>query len=341
MNKNLVWIAMGIAWIGSCNPVEKQPEDAVPVIFDTDMGSDCDDAGALAVLHYFADRGQAEILGCIYSSGQVPYGAAVVEAINREYGRPRIPVGACYDTMFGDPVDKMTAEKLARDTAAFGNTIVHNFDAAEQTLLSRRLLAGAEDTSVVYLTVGHTRGLYDLLRSEPDTVSPLPGKELIEKKVKRWVALGALRAVNEGGYYARDWNFFFNGSGVYTDYLVEHMPVPAWFVAAGSGVMTGKGLKTLPAGHVVRTVYRDWLWNMFEKTLDDQRPSWDLLAVCFAVEGTGEYLYEEEQGYLDVHPERGCRWITGENSFSHHLVRQREGSSERLSGYLNRILSTE
>ena len=37
------------------------------VIFDTDMGSDVDDAGALAVLHRLADLGEAEIAGVIFS----------------------------------------------------------------------------------------------------------------------------------------------------------------------------------------------------------------------------------------------------------------------------------
>ncbi len=41
----------------------------VRLIFDTDMGSDCDDAGALAVLHKLADKEEATILGFIYSSG--------------------------------------------------------------------------------------------------------------------------------------------------------------------------------------------------------------------------------------------------------------------------------
>ncbi|MFZ5429168.1 MAG: hypothetical protein ACOZDD_02965 [Bacteroidota bacterium] len=81
------------------------------IIFDTDMGSDCDDAGALALLHAYATLGKAEIIGCIYSSGVVPYGAAVVEAINVYYGRPDIPVGACHGSEVGDPVDKMNAEK--------------------------------------------------------------------------------------------------------------------------------------------------------------------------------------------------------------------------------------
>jgi hypothetical protein len=156
--------------------------EPVRIIFDTDMGSDCDDAGALAVLHVYADRGLAEIIGCIYSSGKVPYGAGVVEAINVYYGRPEIPIGAAHDDEVGDPIDKMTAEKLAKDTAAFGNTIIHSRDAEEMTALNRRLLAQEEDNSVVYLTVGHTKGFYDLLVSKPDDISPLSGRELVREE---------------------------------------------------------------------------------------------------------------------------------------------------------------
>ena len=89
---------LGITIFSSCQPGSesslKKPEK---IIFDTDMGSDCDDAGALALLHTYADMDKAEILGCIYSSGKVPYGAGVVQAINIRYGRADIPVGANYN----------------------------------------------------------------------------------------------------------------------------------------------------------------------------------------------------------------------------------------------------
>ena len=180
----------------------------VPIIFDTDMGSDCDDAGALALLHWYEGQGKAEIIACIYSSGKVPYGAGIVDAINTYYARPDIPVGADHSLEFGDPKDKMTAEKLARDTAAFHNNIIHNHDAPEQTKLNRKLLAQSPDNSVTYLTVGHTRGLYELMHSPPDDISPLKGYDLVNRKVKRWVALGARRAYNEDGGFGKDWNFF-------------------------------------------------------------------------------------------------------------------------------------
>ncbi|MBN2328108.1 MAG: nucleoside hydrolase, partial [Candidatus Omnitrophica bacterium] len=223
----------------------------IKVIFDTDMGSDCDDVGALALLHYYADREMAEIIGCVYSSGKVPYGAAVVEAINVYYGRSDIPVGASHDEIVGDPVDKMQAEKFARDRAAYRHSIVHNSDALEMTSLNRRLLAAQPDGSVTYITVGHTKGLHDLLVSSPDDISSLSGEELIRKKISRWVALGALGAMNPQNQFAKDWNFFRNGTAPYTSKLIKRFPAPAYFIDAGSDVMTGRALKLTPPGNIV------------------------------------------------------------------------------------------
>jgi hypothetical protein len=311
----------------------------VRIIFDTDMGSDCDDAGALALLHVYADRGLAEIIGCIYSSGKVPYGAGVVEAINVYYGRPEIPVGAAHGDEVGDPVDKMTAEKLAKDTAAFGNTIVHSRDAEQMTVLNRRLLARERDNSVVYLTVGHTKGFHDLLVSGPDDISPLSGQELVGRKVKRWVAMGALGADNREGQYRKAWNLHFNGSAPYTKYLVENCPVPIVYVATGSDVYTGSSLKATPPGNIVRTVYRDWLWNVEKKTLDDQRPSWDLIAALYAVRGLGEYLVADEDGRLDFDVDKGARWIHGERKGPQTFVSLKPGMGGELADSLNELLA--
>lgn len=334
------WVALLLALtLAGFAPSPAVRAAPVRVIFDTDMGSDCDDVGALALLHAYADRGQVEILGCIFSSGKVPYGAGVVEAINVYYGRPQIPVGAAHDDVVGDPVDKMTAEKLAKDTAAFGNRIVHNRDAEEMTALNRRLLATQPDRSVTYLTVGHTKGLHDLLVSPPDAVSPLSGFELVQRKVQRWVALGALGASNPERRFTKDWNFFFNGTAPYTRHLVERFPVPVFYVDGGDDVLTGRSLKHTPPGSIVRTAYRDWLWNYEQKTLDGQRPSWDLVAVYYAVEGLGDYLVEEGRGWLEFDVDKGCRWMNGERDRVQTFIRQKSGVSERFADELNALLA--
>ena len=44
------------------------PAAPARIILDVDLAEDVDDAGALAVLHALADRGEAEILGILVSS---------------------------------------------------------------------------------------------------------------------------------------------------------------------------------------------------------------------------------------------------------------------------------
>jgi hypothetical protein len=80
------------------------------VLVDTDIGPDCDDAGALAVLHALADRGGVEILGVMYALSN-PYGAPCVDAINTYYGRADIPVGTLKD------------DDLLKNTTAFNQFI--------------------------------------------------------------------------------------------------------------------------------------------------------------------------------------------------------------------------
>jgi hypothetical protein len=318
---------------------KKAAKEPIKIIFDTDMGSDCDDVGALALLHQYEKIGKAEIIACIYSSGKVPYGAGVIDAINTYFDRSDIPVGANHSDKVGDPVDKMNAEKFAYDTATFGHRIIHNRDADEQTRLNRRTLASQKDHSVTYITVGHTKAFYDLLVSEADDISPLNGEELIKQKVSRWVALGALKANNSEAYRTKDWNFFFNGTAPFTKYLVDHNPVPSYFVHAGGEVMTGKSLKSTTEGNIVRRTYEEWLWNVFKKTLDDQRPSWDIITVYFAVEGLGQYLQMEHKGWLDFDPDSGCVWVKGVNERQHYYVIEREDMREELADYLNSMIA--
>lgn len=312
--------------------------DSVKVILDTDMGSDCDDVGALAMLNEYKDQGKAEILGVIYSSGVVPYGVGIIDAINRYYGHDNIPIGANYSSLVGDPVDKMQAEKLSKDTAAFKNKIIQNTDAIEQTKLIRSILINQPDNSVVYITIGHTKGLYDLLVSEPDTISRLSGIELTKKKIKKWVALGALKASNTERYYVKDWNFFFNGTAEYTKFVVENFPKPLYLVDAGSDIMTGKSLINTPNGNIVRTAYRDWLWNVEKKLLKDQRPSWDLMTVYYAIESPHKYFEIIGNGFLEFDIEKGCRWNNTDSCTNQYLVIQKDGYKDEISDYLNYLI---
>ena len=81
-------IVVTLALVLLPNGVVAEP---VKIIFDTDMESDVDDMGALAMLHGFADRGEAEILATI-SSSLNPWSAPVIDVVNTFYGRGGLPI---------------------------------------------------------------------------------------------------------------------------------------------------------------------------------------------------------------------------------------------------------
>ena len=70
-----------------------QKVKAEKIILDTDFGNDCDDTGALAILHQMAYTGEAEILAVMYPMPD-EFGASAIDAVNTYYGKPNIPVGA-------------------------------------------------------------------------------------------------------------------------------------------------------------------------------------------------------------------------------------------------------
>ncbi len=110
----------------------------VSIIVDTDLGSDCDDAGALAVLHALADRGEAKILACIYSSKRNPYGPGCMAAINTYYGKPHIPIGAAGPGDLGDPRNDFV-ESIATNKALYGHSIVSREDVPDLVTVYREV----------------------------------------------------------------------------------------------------------------------------------------------------------------------------------------------------------
>ena len=67
----------------------------VKIVFDTDIGGDCDDAGALAMLHRLCDLGEAQLVA-VTASYASPFVAGCIDAVNTYFGR-KVPVGVCYD----------------------------------------------------------------------------------------------------------------------------------------------------------------------------------------------------------------------------------------------------
>src|SRR5690554_1358681 len=67
-------------------------QSPLKVILDTDIDSDVDDVGAVAMLHTLADHQVIEILGMIVTSDD-KHAPSCTDALNHYFGRPDIPIG--------------------------------------------------------------------------------------------------------------------------------------------------------------------------------------------------------------------------------------------------------
>src|SRR5688572_14392513 len=172
-----------VSLVTACCLAVSDVEGEERVIFDTDVGGDVDDAGALAVLHALADRGEIDILAIgvvIGHSAGVPF----VDAVNTFYGRPNLPVG----TIKGKaPYSR--DEYMVPIVAEFPHDLTQE-KAPDVIDLYRRVLAAEPDKSVTLIAVGPATNIRNLLKSGPDDHSPLDGVELVRKKVKLYAAGG-------------------------------------------------------------------------------------------------------------------------------------------------------
>ena len=71
------------------------------LIIDTDIGGDCDDAGALALANIFKNEGLIDLLGMTFTTS-TPYGPASISAINRFYGNDDIEIASTSRKHFCD-----------------------------------------------------------------------------------------------------------------------------------------------------------------------------------------------------------------------------------------------
>ena len=269
----------------------------VPLIIDTDIATDCDDAGALAVAHALQNRGECVILAVVVNN-QDPYSVGAVDAINTWYGRGNIPLG----TYNGTTVGKAGSYKaIAENTVLYGHDVVTSAQVPDAVTTYRTVLAAQPNASVVIASIGWLNNLEGLLKSPADAISPLTGMELVAAKVKSISIMG-------GRYPAgSEYNFTSVGSPPSTKYVVENWPgtVPVMFQGyeIGENVTTGSSLLNTPAENPVRKAY---------ETINNGingRHSWDQCAVLHAVRGLANYWTAVTVGSNTINTDGTNAWV--------------------------------
>jgi inosine-uridine nucleoside N-ribohydrolase len=268
------------------------------IILDVDLAEDVDDAGALAVLHALANRGEAEILATMVSSKNEWVGPCL-DAINTWYGRPDVPIGYQRGHRFGylnsKDGDRDTTSKYAEAVAkAFPHDLKRSSDAPDATVLFRKILSAQPDQSVTIVTVGFLTNLKNLLDSQGDEFSKLNGEALVRLKVKQWVCMGG---IFPGGKFPDgngEYNLMWDTSASVR--AINDWPTPIVFSGfeIGARVKVGARLKDTTESNPVRACYQHY--NGL-----NNREAWDLTAILYAVRGSGDYWTISEPGFALMH----------------------------------------
>ena len=272
-----------------CKPIPK-------IIFDTDIGGDCDDAGALAMLHRLCDLGECELLAvtACYAS---PYVAGCIDAINRYYGR-EVPVGILYAAPTDAP---------GTYTKGLCDEFPHHYPAAayesgsgapDSVTLLRRTLAAAENGSITLVATGSMATLAALVQSPADELSPLTGAQLIAEKVLRTVVMGGRffgswpMPIVIGGDFTVTWEWNIKADIPAAQTMCRLWPGELIFSSYEIGLycVTMKGYaQNAPAGDPVRRAY-----ELHPCGREYGRESWDHTAMLYAV--------RPDAGYWNLHP---------------------------------------
>ena len=273
------------------------------IIFDTDIGMDCDDAAALGILLNAHKRGECEILAITASTGREG-ATATVNAICDYYGVNGIPVGRMKRMLQCDGVNNYARAVMEK----YGTEDVET-DAVP--LLRKTLAEAAGKVSVI--AVGPLSNLEELLKSKADEFSPLCGADLVKQKVdKLYVMIGSFPQ-NFDGKRFREWNLLQDVPAA--RYVIENWGTKKVYLPfeIGAAVFTEMGQNENPVWYSMKNFA---IANGVDISNGYRRESWDPVTCMIAlnennplfiyspegtvtVDGDCVTLFEEKTGGLD------------------------------------------
>lgn len=260
----------------SCSGEERTADnEKIKIIIETDMGNDIDDALALAMAFNDEKEGLLEVLA-IGNHKDSPTATEFIDVLTSWYGCGNVrlaksptPVVNNQYTDYTTRTMEMTDGNGAPVFKACGKKVY------EPVALYREILAGAEDNSVVFVSLGFGVELAKLLESGPDEVSPLDGVSLVAEKV-RYLSVMA-------GSYGDKKRAEFN---VVNDIPSMRKVFESWPTAIYQNPFEIGKQVMFPAAEIEKNLGYDNINPVVEayKSYDVMpydRPTWDLLSVLF------------------------------------------------------------
>jgi hypothetical protein len=293
-----------------------------PIIVDTDMYSDADDAGALATAFALQQAGEAQVIAVtINTRTQRPSVAnnswKCAAAIAQFYNAGNTPIGAA------NPRNDDTASPFTTPCAARASATTPTPNNAVDVL--KAALSSQADNSVVIAETGYPKNLADLI-STPE------GKALVAQKVKTLVIMA-------GSYPTGNHENNVNGDADSARAIADTWPTKVVWSGSeiGDVVQTGASLpSTHPATSPVRISYEAF------RGAGTPIESWDLTAVYHALRPADAALTEVGPGRNNIDNTGDATysnnaWVNDPAGKQYYLKLNNEAGLETS---LNTLLST-
>jgi inosine-uridine nucleoside N-ribohydrolase len=301
-----------------------QQRKVVPVIFDSDMGPDYDDVGAIALLHAFADSGNVKILATMASTRYEGV-AGVFSVFNTYFNRSGVPIGVPRSNALTLKDWQHWSDTLL---AKYPHKIKSNGEAPDAVALYRKLLAAQPDRSVTIITVGFFTNLARLLQSGADRYSRLSGKDLVKKKVRSLVSMA--------GRFPAGKEFNVEKDAKASAVVFANWPTPILFSGFEIGVKLKTGLPLVQNDTIRNSPVKDVFRICLPMAKEDSagRSSWDETAVLAAVQGYQRY-YSIQKGQITIEKDGMNGWQPVDKGHAYLLERVPPGD---VQAAINRLM---
>ncbi len=298
------------------------------IILDTDIGIDCDDAAALALLLNYQKEGKCEILAITASTAREG-AVSAIKCICEYYGATHIPVG------------RMSAPALECDKKnIYARALMERYGDREKVgdgvELIRSKLAKSEE-KVTLISIGPLSNIAKLLLSEGDGYSPLTGEALVKEKVDCLYLMGGAFEENYDGVVVpkreifAEWNIVQDIPSARI--VAERFPCEMVYCPfeAGFRVYTYIGEADNPVGYSMVQFAEQAEGKIGGEGF--RRMSWDPITCMVGVEGVIDFYTLSKNGRIAI-DEKGVTTFST-NGKGHRYLRLKN-NFEEISKYLHK-----
>lgn len=285
------------------------------VVLDTDIGIDCDDAVALALLLEKHVKRECEL--------------TLVTACSTRNGATETIKAICNYYNVNVEIGKMATPKLSCDDInSYATAVKTKFCQSVETIdavkLLRKKLSSLTE-KVTFIAIGPLVNVRRFLESAPDEISNKSGLELAREKIEALYVMGGSFIENYGVIKKpaeelfAEWNILQDIKSA--QMVTENFPNEIYFIPweAGFEVYSNMGVGNNPVWYAME----QHAIFLGVETNGYKRDSWDPITCLLATENCGDYFDFSPSGKVTVTSDGVTKFTAGEGK-SHILLLKKQ-----------------